>query len=150
MQKGAKFALAALIGTAMVLPTVLPVSAAVYVERGYRGPRVVVGPRAWSRGHWVHGWYGGRYGWYWAVGPSWYWYPAPIYPYPAYTEYAPYPYAAEPPPPPPAPALRAPARGQPPGQYWYYCRNPQGYYPDVQTCDNWEPVLATPPSNSQE
>jgi len=29
----------------------------------------------------------------------------------------------------------------------YYCDNPQGYYPDVTTCnDDWQPVQAAPPT----
>ncbi len=36
--------------------------------------------------------------------------------------------------PPPAPA------------YWYYCTNPEGYYPYVSQCpDGWRPVTPTPP-----
>jgi hypothetical protein len=28
-------------------------------------------------------------------------------------------------------------------QYWYYCHNPQGYYPYIQQCSvNWQPVPA--------
>jgi hypothetical protein len=31
----------------------------------------------------------------------------------------------------------------------YYCDNPQGYYPDVTTCnDDWQPVQAAPPADS--
>ena len=36
----------------------------------------------WRGGHWYHGRYGGRFGWYWIVDGSYYWYPAPVYPYP--------------------------------------------------------------------
>jgi len=33
----------------------------------------------------------------------------------------------------------------PPGGYWYYCRNPQGYYPQVQQCPTpWQQVPAQP------
>src|ERR1700744_880496 len=39
--------------------------------------------RAWLGGHWHHQWYHGRYGWWWGVGGSLYWYPEPVYPYPA-------------------------------------------------------------------
>jgi hypothetical protein len=29
--------------------------------------------------------------------------------------------------------------------YWYYCRNPAGYYPYVPSCPTpWQPVQATP------
>src|SRR5262249_4434860 len=64
--------------------------------------------------------------WWWGWDPVQYWaYPYPYY-YPYY--YPPYPayYAPPPGPPPQAPAQ---ATGAPPQQYWYYCDNPQGYYP---------------------
>ena len=42
-------------------------------------------------------------------------------------------------PPPPAP--------QPAQPSWYYCEEPQGYYPYVQQCPSgWRPVAPTPPS----
>lgn len=70
------------------------------------------------------------------------------YPYPYY--YAPPPVVYAPPvyaPPPvvytPAPA--APTYMQQPGQNWYYCDNPQGYYPNVQNCaSGWRQVPAQP------
>ena len=32
--------------------------------------------------------------------------------------------------------------------YWYYCRNPEGYYPYVKRCpDGWQQVPAEPPAN---
>ena len=31
------------------------------------------------------------------------------------------------------------------GQYWYYCKNPKGYYPYVQKCNvNWQKVIPFP------
>ena len=31
-------------------------------------------------------------------------------------------------------------------QYWYYCQNPQGYYPYVAACPGgWQPVSPQPP-----
>jgi hypothetical protein len=67
----------------------------------------------------------------------------PYYPYyappPAY--YAPPVYYAPPPVyyPPPAPAYVQPAP-----QSWYYCDNPQGYYPSVPNCaSGWRQVPAT-------
>jgi hypothetical protein len=33
-----------------------------------------------------------------------------------------------------------------PAQNWYYCDDPQGYYPYVMSCSHeWQPVPATPP-----
>jgi hypothetical protein len=70
----------------------------------------------WRGGHWWHGGYGGRDGWWWIVGPDWYWYSAPVYPYPdAYV---------------------------PPGMtsgYWYWCEQYQDYYPNVGACPSgWQ------------
>jgi len=40
-----------------------------------------------------------------------------------------------------------PAPQQPPATgYWYYCRNPEGYYPYVKRCLNgWMKVVPSPP-----
>jgi len=76
----------------------------------------------WRGGHWYHGPYGGRSGWWWIVGGVYYYYPAPVYPYPD-------PYV------PPA-VVPAPT-------YWFYCQNPQGYYPYVPSCTvPWQQVPA--------
>jgi hypothetical protein len=72
----------------------------------------------WRGGRWQHGVHGGRGGWWWVVGPSWYYYPAPVYPYPD-------PYW---------PPLAGPA----PEGYWFYCPSVGGYYPYVAICpDGW-------------
>lgn len=43
------------------------------------------------------------------------------------------------------------SRGSPPQTYWYYCRDPEGYYPDVEECpDGWEQVLRQPKQDNQE
>ena len=75
----------------------------------------------WRAGHWWHGTYGGRYGAWWIVGPDWYWYPSPTYPYP--DPYVPFGYA--------------------PG-FWYWCDAAQQYYPYVGACAS--PWRAVPPS----
>jgi hypothetical protein len=81
----------------------------------------------WRGGRWYHGRHGGRAGWWWIVGPTWYFYPAPIYPYPD-------PYLPPTVPPTPGPGA----------QYWY-CANPPGYYPYVPQCAvPWRLVLAPP------
>jgi hypothetical protein len=83
----------------------------------------------WRGGHWFNGPHGGRAGWWWIVGDTWYFYPAPVYPYPD-------PYL----PPGMAPA---PAPAPAPVATWYYCPNPQGYYPYVGQCSvPWQPVPA--------
>jgi hypothetical protein len=83
----------------------------------------------WRRGSWFHGRHEGRNGWWWRVGPYWYFYPAPIYPYPDPLV-------------PPAVAVPGPPRAQP---VWYYCARPDGYYPYVARCRvPWQPVAPPP------
>lgn len=75
----------------------------------------------WHGGFWRHDWHGGRFGWWWVVGPSWYFYPAPVYPYP--NPYVP-------------PSIPAPT-----GPMWYWCPAPAGYYPYVAACSTaWQAV----------
>ena len=84
---------------------------------------------AWIGGRWNHGWHNGRLGWWWFAGGAWYFYDAPVYPYPGYVSdyYVDEDYGA-------------------PGAYWYYCSSPPGYYPYVQRCAGpWQPVTPTPP-----
>jgi hypothetical protein len=71
-------------------------------------------------------------------------YPYPYY-YPHYYPpayaYPGYPYAyAEP------PVYSAPEQA-----YWYYCQDPQGYYPYVKSCPGgWMKVIPTPPKEREE
>ena len=90
----------------------------------------------------AHG--GGHGGWGWgpALGlglfglglwelsqPHYYSYPAPIVQEPLEEIYVQ--------PAPPQPATTG---------YWYYCRNPEGYYPYVKQCpDGWMKVVPSPP-----
>lgn len=73
----------------------------------------------WNGGHWWNGPYGGRLGWWWIVGPDWYWYPQAVYPYPD-------PYT-------------------PPGAaagFWYFCSAYGRYYPYVGACPSgWQAVV---------
>lgn len=81
--------------------------------------------RVWQSGRWHHGPHDGRHGWWWIVGGAWYFYPAPIYPYPD-------PYV---------PGFV----DAPPDDigYWYYCPYWGQYYPYVATCPGgWQPVAA--------
>jgi len=81
---------------------------------------------------------------WWGWDPAYYWgYP---YPYPYY--YPPYPaYYAPPAAPPPQAPIQA--TGAPPQQFWYYCDNPQGYYPYVTDCSSsWRQVTPTPQSGN--
>ncbi|MGA3401252.1 MAG: hypothetical protein ABSC95_18715 [Acetobacteraceae bacterium] len=89
----------------------------------------------WQGGHWQQGWHDNRFAWWWVAGGGWYFYPAPIYPYPTYVPPAIIVQQA-----PPVPT------GLPPAQFWYYCDNPAGYYPYVAACNGqWREVPATPP-----
>ena len=98
----------------------------------------------WRGGRWNHGWHGPRYGWWWSVGNSWYQFPRPVYPYPAYDAYGPPPVGDD--------YGYAPTNGRDYAQgyargadgnpqrpdYWYFCANPEGYYPYIQDCDDWQ------------
>ena len=88
--------------------------------------------RRWSGGRWYNGPHGGRSGWWWIVGPTWYFYSSHVYPYPdAYL--------------PPVVVVAPPLQPPMPPQYWYYCTDPPGYYPYVSQClVNWQAVPSTP------
>jgi hypothetical protein len=111
---------------------------------------------------WAHGWYGGggyhgghfhgpwgfygrpAVGYYFGPGFGW-----PYYPY--YPYYPPY-YAYPPtvvtvPSSPPAYIQRNHGQSvpQPQTNYWYYCRDTDGYYPYVKQCpDGWQQVPPQP------
>lgn len=97
--------------------------------RGGHGPRVGIG--LWLGPGWGPGW-----GW-----P--YYYPSYYYPYypaepPIVVEQQPEVYVQPP-----------PLEEQP--VYWYFCKDPQGYYPYVKQCPSgWMKVVPTPPSPSTE
>lgn len=85
----------------------------------------------WRDGHWYHGDYRGRFGWWWIAADTWYYYPAPVYPYP--DPYAPPVIAIEPAPAPPRESV------------WYYCESSRNYYPYVSACpEGWRTVPAQP------
>lgn len=85
----------------------------------------------WRGGNWVHGPHDGRLGWWWVAGGLWYFYPAPVYPYP--NPYEP-------------PVVQLPqATLPPPTSYWYYCEASRTYYPYVASCPaGWQRVPASP------
>lgn len=76
------------------------------------------------------------YAYPWYAPPPYYYYPPPVVVRPepqVYIERA-APQTA----PPPAPQTQ---------NYWYYCTNPQGYYPYVKDCPGgWLHVVPTPPN----
>jgi hypothetical protein len=91
----------------------------------------------WRGGGWRHGYHDGRLGWWWVVAGLWFFYPAPVYPYP--DPYTP-PVVVVPQTAPPATSS-----GPPPTQYWYYCEPAKAYYPYVSSCPApWKTVPATP------
>lgn len=101
--------------------------------------------KVWRGGNWHHGRHEGRLGWWWIAAGIWYFYPAPVYPYPdPYTP--PVTVINQPPPVMVAPQANAPVQSQPPAQFWYYCDSAKGYYPYVPSCQEaWRPVPAQPP-----
>jgi len=95
---------------------------------------------AWIGGHWWHGRHHGRLGWWWYASGGWFFYNAPIYPYPAYDSdiyYYDDAYGDD-----------DDGYGDGPrasSSYWYFCRDPQGYYPYVKTCKaDWQRVAPHP------
>ena len=92
----------------------------------------------WGRGHghyWGVGLYGAAWPWYY---PWYYGYVVPVLPYSAYSEAAaPVDYIEINP---------APATNDASENVWYYCQNPQGYYPYVKSCaGGWQKVPVQPP-----
>lgn len=86
----------------------------------------------WREGRWVHGRHLGQFGWWWVIGPSWYFYPSPVHPYPE----------------PPVVVVTPPPPAQLSPQYAYYCPNPSGYYPALPQCPSgWQliPAILQPP-----
>lgn len=97
-------------------------------------------------GHYGHG--GGvvRFGVYLGPGMWWpgWWGPYRYYPYYPY-----YPPAVIVPPPSDLYVEPAPAPEAEEPRYWYYCREPKGFYPDVKRCPKgWLKVV--PPENPSE
>jgi hypothetical protein len=88
--------------------------------------------------------WGGRYPGYWGPRPYW----GPRYYWGGPIVVAPYPYYAPPPTvvvPEQPPVYAQPE--QPQENYWYYCQNPQGYYPYVKSCPGgWMKVVPQPTS----
>ncbi|MBS0392954.1 MAG: hypothetical protein JSR23_17710 [Proteobacteria bacterium] len=106
----------------------------------------------WSGGRWNHTCWGGRCGWWWATGGLWYFYGAPVYPYPLVvspvTYAAPVYYPAQQAPLEPYTAGEAGLAPQP--TFSYYCDDPPGYYPAVPQCSTpWHesrtPAAPVPP-----
>jgi hypothetical protein len=114
--------------------------------------------RWWTGGHWRHTRWHGRLGWWWNVGPSWYFYDAPVYPYPesvspTYDEdenyddenYGDQDQGGYDNSGPGGDQDMGPGYGGGGAGVWYHCSKPEGYYPYVKECRNgWEQVPANP------
>lgn len=117
----------------------------------------------WQRGYWFHGTYSGHVGWWWIVGPGWYFYETPMYPYPpasAQPVYVVQVPNAPPPPPAAAPgpptgtnsvlvtAPTAPTKSNGSAQaFSYYCEKSKNYFPLIKTCDGrWIATPVKPPN----
>lgn len=78
-----------------------------------------------------------------------YYYPRYYYSYPPYYYYPAAPLVVTP----PAPPVyiekgQQQAEAAPSSNYWYYCQNPQGYYPYVKECPGgWQQVAPRPPAH---
>ncbi|MEQ1529694.1 MAG: hypothetical protein ABL925_10280 [Methylococcales bacterium] len=129
------------------------ISSGLALARDHRGGG---GYGRYDGGHWrgghrhgFSGFYGGFYG------PGFGFYSGPGFGYNAWSRPYYQPYYAYPPvitvqpsAPPPIYIERdpVPVAPPPPSNYWYYCRNPEGYYPYVKQCQgNWEQVAPQPP-----
>jgi hypothetical protein len=135
---------------------------------------VLIGPTistsVWARGgggygggHYGGGW-GGHYGgghyghssfgfYFGAPFYSYPYYSVPFYSYPNYSYPYPYPYYYPPavvtvPSSPPVYIQQSPSAAQQyPTGSWYYCNNPEGYYPYIKACPNgWQQVEPRPPA----
>ncbi len=94
----------------------------------------------WRGGRWRQEWHNGRFGWWWFAGGAWYFYDQPVYPYPDVVSDVVY---AEPEVEAPAAPEPVQMSGPPPAQSWYFCDNPRGYYPYIQSCaTGFRPVPA--------
>lgn len=122
----------------------------------------------WHDGYWFHGAYRGYAGWWWVVGPAWYYYPGPVYPYPPegaepvyVVQAANAPPVAPPPNSPnvavgstsPAPLPSAPAHAKAsaptgkPQAFSYYCAKTKNYYPVTKECpEGWIASEVKPPN----
>jgi hypothetical protein len=114
------------------------------------GGRIDGGGGNWrgGGGNWGHGGRGHGGGsfdvWF---GPGWGWWDPFYYPYyPYYPSYTQPPVVIEQQP----QEYVMPETQSEQTSYWYFCRNPQGYYPYVKRCPGgWMKVVPTPPAEEE-
>ena len=140
-----KAILVALAAMALLQINPLPVQAGRGGHGGYSGHRGYSGHGGY-RGHSNNNVHWGVDLW---LGPGLF---GPYYPYYSYYPYSPYyPYYTSPPvviqqQPQPQEYIVQPAPERVEQSYWYYCKNPEGYYPYVERCPSgWMKVVPTPP-----
>jgi hypothetical protein len=96
------------------------------------------GGSSWRTSIWIGPGWGGWTPWW---GPAYYPYRYPYY-------YPNYPYYPEPP---VVIQQQPPVYVQPEEQYWYYCQNPEGYYPYIKKCPGgWLKVVPSTPPDEKE
>jgi hypothetical protein len=110
-----------------------------YADRHYYGGGH---PHGGYPGYYRGSGFGFYFGWPWYSRP----YPYYAYPYYTYPYYPYYPPAVTVPSSPPVYIERPPQSTQQfPSGYWYYCDNPEGYYPYVKECpQGWQQVNPIP------
>jgi hypothetical protein len=92
------------------------------------------GPGFYGYGGYGYGGYGYGYPYYY---PPFYYPPAYAYPPTVIAPSAPPVYIQQ----------EQPQPIQPQSNYWYYCQDPEGYYPYVKNCPGgWQPVSPQPPA----
>lgn len=101
---------------------------------------------AWRGGRWRHELHNGRLGWWWYTDGGWYFYDAPVYPFPTVVAEEVELDSDVPPPEPVEQEAPPQPLGPPPAISWYRCASPAGFYPAVQSCPGgWQAV--SPPPN---
>jgi hypothetical protein len=102
---------------------------------------------SWDRGNHRHGDFHSHFGVFIGA-PFFWWPPEPYYYSPYYYPPVSHVYIEEQPPVYVQRNNTPAASVSPPANYWYYCQNPQGYYPYVQNCPaGWMQVVPQPPPN---
>ena len=105
----------------------------------------------WGHGRWVHDRHGGRLGWWWVVGPAWYFYERPhtfvVQPSPPVVVQQAPSVVVVPQSPPQAPPVTVAPPPPPSSPVLYYCKATGTHYPETMSCPGgWMTMTAeTPP-----